>query len=52
MVSGATQIAILDLRKEDAEKAGKEMVAKFGEHSNQEVSNSMTSHLFSICSPP
>ncbi|KAJ9115603.1 hypothetical protein QFC20_000928 [Naganishia adeliensis] len=34
--SGATQIAILDLRKEDAEKAGKEMVAKFGEHSNQE----------------
>jgi D-arabinitol 2-dehydrogenase len=28
---GATQVAILDLRKEDAEKAGKEMVAKFGE---------------------
>ncbi|KAI5454703.1 hypothetical protein NCC49_003591 [Naganishia albida] len=29
--SGATQVAILDLRKEDAEKAGKEMVAKFEE---------------------
>lgn len=29
--SGATQVAILDLRKEDAEKAGKEMVTKFGE---------------------
>lgn len=27
---GATQVAILDLRREDAEQAGNEMVAKFG----------------------
>jgi hypothetical protein len=40
--SGATQLAILDLRKEDAEKAGKEMVAKFGEQYYEEVPNSTT----------
>lgn len=27
---GATQVAILDLRREDAEQAGNEMVARFG----------------------
>ncbi|GHJ85700.1 hypothetical protein NliqN6_2102 [Naganishia liquefaciens] len=40
MESGATQVAILDLRREDAEKAGTEMVAKFeasGEFGNGEL---------------
>ncbi|KAJ9108919.1 hypothetical protein QFC21_000240 [Naganishia friedmannii] len=40
MESGATQVAILDLRKEDAAQAGEEMVAKFeqaGEYQKGEL---------------